>query len=136
MIRLLPILLTLATAHAASVRVSWLANPERDIRGYQVERVNPPLAPVVVETAATSLVVPDLPPGDHTFRVRAINTSGMLGEWGPSAVYQVPAATPTKTITYTLQLGNDLTGWFDAASVTIANPTARQFARVKIETKP
>ena len=94
MTRLIAILLTIATAHAASVRVSWVANPERDIRGYQVERVMSPFAPVLVETAATSLVVSDLAPGDHTFRIRAVNTSGMLGEWGTSAVYQVRSQTP------------------------------------------
>lgn len=37
MTRLLLIFILLATAHAASVRVSWVANPESDISGYSLQ---------------------------------------------------------------------------------------------------
>ena len=100
MLRLLPILLTLATAHAASARVTWHANPETDIAEYRLQWSADGEVLREIETADRSAAVDDLKPGvSYYFRLCAVNTSGMRSGWSEPTTYTVPAPTQRLRIT-------------------------------------
>ena len=74
-----------------AVRVLWQPNPETDIAGYRLQwsADGEPLREI--ETATTSATVGDLRPGiSYSFRLCAINTSGMRSGWSEATTYTVP----------------------------------------------
>ena len=102
MIRLAAIfLLTLATAHAADVRVSWRANPESDIAGYRLQWSADGEVLREIETDQLTADADDLKSGvAYSFRLCAVNTSGMRSGWSKATTYTVP--TPTHRLRITL----------------------------------
>lgn len=83
--------------HAAAARVSWQPNPETDIAGYRLQwsADGEPLREI--ETAATSAAVDDLKSGvAYSFRLCAVNTSGMRSGWSDATTYTVPRTTPQR----------------------------------------
>lgn len=90
-----------STLHAASARVSWQANPETDIAGYRLQwsADGEPLREI--ETAATSATADGLKPGiEYTFRLCAVNTSGMRSGWSDATSYTVPTSQRLRIVIY------------------------------------
>lgn len=75
--------------NAGIVDLQWRANPERDIRGYEVFRVksgSEPTDPRVCKTTRTSCYDPSPPAGDLSYYVAALDTSNRTS----SAVLSIP----------------------------------------------
>ena len=86
--------LMLLLADAAGVLVTWTANPESDIRNYQLKAVsttaNEPER--VIETPGLSAEMDGLSTGEtYEFSLVAVNTSGMRSSPSPATTYTVPS---------------------------------------------
>lgn len=95
------LLATIVASHAESARVTWQSNLETDIAGYRLQwsADGEPLREI--ETAALTADVDDLKPGvAYSFRLCAVNTSGMRSGWSKATTYTVP--TPTQRLRITL----------------------------------
>lgn len=90
-------------ANAASVLVTWRANPESDIRNYRLT-VRPEGAAVpaqLVETPALSAEVDGLADGQtYAFNLIAVNTSGMRSGVSPTTLYTVKNKTGIVVMPY------------------------------------
>ncbi len=83
----------LMTMAAESVRVSWAANTERDIRGYEVRfgTASQTYTRMVDAGNKTEVVIDDLESGVvHYFAVRAYNSYGLRGPLSAEAFYGTP----------------------------------------------
>lgn len=97
MTRVLVIFLLASTLHVAAARVSWQPNPETDIAGYRLQWEADGEAMREIEASGTSAAVDDLKPGvAYTFRICAVNTSGIRSGWSDSVTYPVPRTTPQR----------------------------------------
>ncbi len=117
---------------AAQITLVWDANPvEEQVTAYEVvaEEVFG-LRKWQVWTPQTSATFTGLPAAPCYFRVRAANSTGW-GNFCPNIT-----GTPKPGMRLTLQAGDDLTGWTDAAPSVVRPMREREFYRVKMEVEP
>lgn len=72
-----------ATPGSEQVALRWDPNPEPDILGYQVERLDAGSFAIVGETTGTSFV-DAVDPGDHSYRIVAVRNSAARSTGRPS----------------------------------------------------
>lgn len=90
--------LVCSSLYAATVEVSWNANPESDIAGYLVGYGTTDGAYDVQmdvgNVLTTDLTISPVAKTRYHFAVKAYNTSGLFSEWSDSCALDVPTSTP------------------------------------------
>jgi hypothetical protein len=79
----------------AKVTISWEARPaSENVKFYRVYKVTPWGSCHVGDTTGTSIFLSDVPQGEHTYRITAVNPSGEGLFKEVSASVFPPAGTP------------------------------------------
>ena len=104
--------LIVSSAHAAicvqtgSITLTWQANPEPDIRYYEIYRsdtVDGTYTWMVDDFLMETAFLTNLPEGDHYFKLKAVDTCGnKSGFSDPSEVVRIDTTPPGKPATITI----------------------------------